>query len=347
MSKYSEVSSSTEINASAPCSAEFALKAKFPDDKQQSYPAKGIPYRAHTPQGVVEGTLDGNGEVIISDTGIGSVTIEVHPYVDNKITKLRLEIQAILNQIIQEERAEAAKIDNKRYKGKSYLGKVGENLKAEARGLGNIATGIWGGIKAIGGAIVEVTEQASEYVLDPLNAPETFKEDVKAIKATYHELKQSSEKAIEVYQTLKDDSDSKEMLENFVSDYIDAQHSTELFEHGVEMVAGVGLTLLTGGAAAAALGTRFAAAAAKLAPLFEKLSKLLKEKKWFHKKKTVQSNKKETVTTVHKPKRKPRQPNKKKWKEDGGRIEEHKDGSTTYTTKDGKSATYNKCQVLS
>jgi hypothetical protein len=298
MSKYSEVSSCNEVNASAPCSVEFALKAKFPDDKQQTYPAKGIPYRAHTPQGVVEGMLDGNGEVIISDTGIGSATIEVHPHVDKKITKLRLEIQTILNQIIQDERAEAAKIA-KEYNKESYLGKVGENLKAEGRGLRNIGEGIWGGIKAIGGAIVEVTEQASEYVLDPLNAPETFKEDVKAIKATYHELKQSSEKAIEIYQTLKDDPKSKEMLKNFASDYIDAQHSTELFEHGAEMVAGIGLTLLTGGAAAAALGTRFAAAAAKLAPLFEKLSKLLKEKKWFHKKKTVQSNKKAVVTTIH------------------------------------------------
>ena len=80
MGKWSEVSLCDEVNASAPCSVEFALKAHFPDDKQQTYPAKGIPYRAtNTPQGTIEGVLDGNGEVIIPDTGIGSVHIEVMP----------------------------------------------------------------------------------------------------------------------------------------------------------------------------------------------------------------------------------------------------------------------------
>ena len=63
MGIYSEISSSTEINASAPCSAEFAIKAHFPDDRGQTFPAVGIPYRALTAQGVVEGRLDGSGEV--------------------------------------------------------------------------------------------------------------------------------------------------------------------------------------------------------------------------------------------------------------------------------------------
>ncbi len=143
-------------------------------------------------------------------------------------------------------------------------------------------------------------EQAGEYILDPSNAPETFKEDVKAVKAKYYELKHASEKAIDIYQTLKDDPATAEMLEHFASEYIDAQHSTELFENAAAMVAGIGLTLITGGAAAAALGTRFAAATAKLAPLLEKLATTLKKKKWFHKKKTVESNKKAVVTLIHK-----------------------------------------------
>jgi hypothetical protein len=35
-------------------------------------------------------------------------------------------------------------------------------------------------------------------------------------------------------------------------------------------------------------------------------------------------------------------PDKKKWEENGGTVKEHTDGTTTYTTKDGKSVTYNK-----
>jgi A nuclease of the HNH/ENDO VII superfamily with conserved WHH/Domain of unknown function (DUF4150) len=45
---------------------------------------------------------------------------------------------------------------------------------------------------------------------------------------------------------------------------------------------------------------------------------------------------------VIKKKRKPSQPNKKKWEEKGGKVKENPDGSTTYTSKDGKSVTYNK-----
>ncbi|WP_428743770.1 RHS repeat-associated core domain-containing protein, partial [Sulfurimonas sp.] len=40
--------------------------------------------------------------------------------------------------------------------------------------------------------------------------------------------------------------------------------------------------------------------------------------------------------------RKPRQPDKDKWKENGGTVKEHPDGSVTYTNKDGVSVKYNK-----
>jgi len=39
---------------------------------------------------------------------------------------------------------------------------------------------------------------------------------------------------------------------------------------------------------------------------------------------------------------KPRQPDKKKWEDNGGTVKKNPDGSTTYTTKDGKSVTYSK-----
>ena len=288
--KWSEVSLCDEVNASAPCSVEFTLKACFPDDKQQTYLAKGIPFRAtNTPQGTIEGVLDGNGSVVIPDVGIGNVTIEVLPDVDEEIVKLRNQIKTALDGVIKEERAEASKLAES-YNKKSYLGKVGENLKSEAKGVGNIAVGIWDGIKAIGGAIKEVGEQAGEYLLDPLNAPEIFKEDVAAVKAKYHELKHTTNQALEIYHTLKEDDDTWKMLKKFSEDYYDAQHSTEIFEHGAELTVGVILTVITGGAAAAALGARFAAASARLAPLLEKLAKTLKEKKWFKKDENVPAN---------------------------------------------------------
>ena len=80
--------------------------------------------------------------------------------------------------------------------------------------------------------------------------------------------------------------------------YYDAQHSTEIFEHGAELTFGVLLTLFTGGAAAAALGTRFAAASAKLEPLLEKLAKMLKDRQWFKKRQTVEANKNISHTNV-------------------------------------------------
>ena len=42
--------------------------------------------------------------------------------------------------------------------------------------------GGWNIIKGLGEAIGAVAEEAGEYILDPLNAPETFKEDVEAVK---------------------------------------------------------------------------------------------------------------------------------------------------------------------
>ena len=230
--------------------------------------------------------------------GIGNVTIEILPDVDDEIKELQKQIKTILDGVIQEERAEASKLAES-YNKKSYLGKVGENLKSEAKGVGNIAVGIWDGIKAIGGAIKEVEEQVGEYMLDPLNAPETFKEDVAAVKAKYYELKHTTNQTLELYHTIKEDDDTWKMLKKFSEDYYDAQHSTEIFEHGAELTFGVLLTLFTGGAAAAALGTRFAAASAKLTPLLEKLAKMLKERQWFKKRQTVEANTKVVVVKKH------------------------------------------------
>ena len=291
MGKYSEVSSSTETNASAPCSVEFALKAHFPDDKQQTYPAEGIPYKAYTPQGLVEGTLDGNGEVIIPDTGIGSVHIEILPDLEKDLIASRMEIQTILNELIAQEKAEAKAIQAN-YDNASWLKKRGYDIEAAASGVGSFFEGVWGAITGIGSAIGAVAEELGEYIKHPLNIPETFKEDVKAIKAKYKALEKFANEDLENYFLLMSDEKTQDIFTDFAGDYYDAQHYSEVIEGGSEAVTGIILTVITAGAGAAVAGgataSRLAITASKLKAPIDKIIKALKNKVWFKKNKPVQ-----------------------------------------------------------
>ena len=287
MGKYSEISSTTEVNASAPCSVEYQLQAKFPDDKGQTYSAKGIAYTAQTPQGAVDGVFDGNGEVVIPDVGIGNVTIEVLPDIDKEIIETRESIKKALDAVIVQERAEGEALE------KSY-----DALDATDKVLvstGAVMQGGWNIIKSMGEALESVAHEAGEYILDPLNAPETFKEDVQAVKAKYHALKSASSEALDAYHTLQEDEATWKILEQFASDYYDAQHHIELTEGGSEAVLGIILTIVTAGAGAAVAGTRLATLAAKVAPKIQKIIKAIKHKKWFKKKKTIKANKRHEV----------------------------------------------------
>jgi len=155
--------------------------------------------------------------------------------------------------------------------------------------------GGWNIIKGLGEAIGAVAEEAGEYILDPLNAPETFKEDVEAVKSKYNALKATTSEAIEAYEILKDDPKTLEIFENFASEYIDAQHHTELLEGGSEAVIGIILTVLTAGAGAAVAGGRIAALAAKIGGKVKKIIDLIRKRKWYKKKKTVRANTKVEV----------------------------------------------------
>ena len=305
--KWSEVSLCNEVNASAPCSVEFTLKACFPDDKQQTYLAKGIPFRAtNTPQGTIEGVLDGNGSVIIPDVGIGSVTIEVLPDVDKEIVSLQKEIKATLDTLIAQERAEADAIQRE-YDESSWLGKRGKDISALGSGIWNFVAGIFGAlwsiVTGVGEALQAVSHEVGKYVLDPLHAPETFKKDVAAVKAKYEALRKFADEDLETYFIFASDEKTWEIFQTFGKEYLDAQHYSEVMEGGTEAVLGVILTILTAGAggaaAAGSAGSRLAAVASKLAPVVQKLSKAIKDKTRFKRKETVQSNTRaETVVVM-------------------------------------------------
>jgi len=101
--------------------------------------------------------------------------------------------------------------------------------------------------------------------LDPYNAPETFKKDVKAIKAKYKALQKFADEDLETYFLFIRDEQTEKIFTQFGEDYLEAQHYSEYIEGGAEAVFGVILTVLTAGAggvaAAGAAGARLASTA--------------------------------------------------------------------------------------
>ncbi len=187
---------------------EFALKAHFPDDRGQTFPAVGIPYIALTAQGGVEGRLDGSGEVIIPDTGIAAVTIETLPDVEKEIRELREAIRKEMDAIIAREREEADAI-RREYNESGWLQKRGKDISALGNGIWNFTAGIFGALwsvaTGVGEALSAVGSEIGEYLLDPLNAPETFKKDVAAVKAKYEALRKFADEDLETYFILAGD----------------------------------------------------------------------------------------------------------------------------------------------
>jgi len=306
MGKYSEVSSTTEVNASAPCAVEFGLKANFPDDKQQTYPATNIPFKARTPQSIVEGVLDSNGEVIIQDVGIGNVTIEVLPDIDKEIEGLQKEIKVALDELIDQEKAQAQAIEDE-YNKSNWIGRRGKDIASIASGIWGFIKGVFGALWAIvtgvGEALAAIGSEVGEYLLDPLNAPETFKKDVAAVKAKYEALRKFADEDLETYFIFASDEKTWDIFQTFGKEYLDAQHYSEIMEGGTEAVLGVILTIITAGAGAAtaagAAGSRLAAVASKLAPVVQKLSKAIKDRARFKRRETVQANTRvETVVVM-------------------------------------------------
>ncbi len=274
---------------------------RYPDDKGQTEPAAGAHFVAWLPNGErVDGELNDKGEASFRSTGHGTVVVEYEPTIDVEIQQLQKEIKQALDAIIVEEKAETAKIQQE-YEQSNWLGKRWEDSKAVGRGIASFFAALWDMLIGIGEAILAVTSKVGEYVLDPLNAPETFKEDVAAIKEKYDALKEFADEDLEVYFTLMQDKATWNMLSDFADDYLEAQHYSEYLEGGVAAAVGVILTIVTagGGAAAAAgnAGARLSAIAAKIAPKLQKIAKLIKRRR-AKKKVTDRSNKRITTTLL-------------------------------------------------
>jgi len=73
----------------------------------------------------------------------------------------------------------------------------------------------------VGSALAAVAQEAGEYILDPLNAPETFKEDVKAVKEKYEALRQFADEDLETYFLFMQDEKTWAIFEQFGKDYLD------------------------------------------------------------------------------------------------------------------------------
>lgn len=266
---------------------ELNHQLSFPDDNGQIQPASETHYRVIGANGSLhEGQLDASGSATLNGVGHGSVTIDYEPNIDNEIRQLQEEAKQILEELVEAERQETQRIERE-YNESNWVGRRWKDTKAVGSGLWNFVTGIfgalWGILKGVGSALSAVTLKVGEYVLDPLNAPETFEQDVEAIQEQYEALQQFATEDLETYFLFMSDEQTWGIFEEFGKDYLDAQHYSEYISGGTEAVLGVILTVLTAGAGAAAAagaaGGRLAAVANKLAPVVKKLADLLKRKR--------------------------------------------------------------------
>jgi len=283
---------------------EFKHELYYPDDKGQTVPAAGAHYRVIGANGSRhEGKLDANGSVSLKGVGHGSVVIEVEPDIELEIKQLQDEVKKELDKLVEAEREETRKIKEE-YEKSGWWGRRGKDLKAVGSGLWNFVKNIFGALwsilEGIGSALTAITIEASEYILDPYNAPETFKEDVKAVQQKYDALKEFATEDLETYFLFMKDENTGAIFKNFAGDYLEAQHYSEYIEGGTEAVLGVILTIITAGAggaaAAGAAGGRLAKAAKSLSKPIKKLADLIKSKKT----KTLKKDKsnKKVFTTI-------------------------------------------------
>lgn len=289
----------------------------FPDDLGQIIPAEGAHYRVKVSGVVFEGYLDKNGftgiKPIIEEA---AVHVEYEPDIDAEIEALQKKLKTVLDQVIEEERKESDVIE-KRLEKQEWWENALEYRIATDKGVINGIVGMVEGVVSMGEVYWDFEKSKIEfigkYVLDPLNAPETFKKDVAEIKETYENVSKFIDEDLETYFILITDEETWNILETFALDYIDAQHSLELTEASGEVVFNIVLAIVTGGGGAAAIGAkssvRLANIGKKLSALFKKLIKLLKRRrakfsKGDYPNKVVETERKNFIKNTETPKQK-------------------------------------------
>lgn len=267
-------------------------------------PAQDLPYVVTLANGSQRtGKLDAEGKAHLTGLTPGAVTVEYQPD-DNEaeIKAIRSDIAKALNDIIQSEKAESAKIQAE-YEQKSVVGQWWEDKKAEARGVGSAIGGLFSLLKEVNDLTpqqqvnnaLKVAWESWRYsderpytqrFLDNLTESQ-FKEAADVLGFDPRSI--TREKMAQTWAMANfiwDDAETQKLLLQFAKDFITAQHKLEILE-GAGQVAGdiaidILITALTVGAGATvAAGRKFKLLDKfkKLGPLFEKLAEAIKKRR--------------------------------------------------------------------
>lgn len=174
---------------------------------------------------------------------------------DVEICELKAQMQDVLDGLVAAERAEAQALedalDNAQFLGSNNLAQAVLYTGAAVEGLWNGFVGLlsfaWGVLKGAGKLVYELGLH-----VNPLTAPEQFRQDIAALKEAHAELQHFTDEELETYVILMQDPDIHCMLVDFAGDMIAGQHSLEWTESGGTIAFDVILAVLTFGAGSAA-----------------------------------------------------------------------------------------------
>ena len=279
LDKYTDTTTPVSTSVQGCGMVEVKHEVYYPDDLGQRIPAANVPYRLQIPHGGnIFGTTDANGVLRFEGTGEGTFHCEYEPTLHIEKDQILNEIRTALDELLKVERDETAKII-KQLDEQPWYADAADYGMAAVRGVWNgivgivefVGTVLWGAAKGL--------YHASKY-LNPLTAPETFKQDMAALKETYQELKEFKDEDLETYLMLANDEETWKLFTKFAEDYVDAQHSLEWTEGGGETVFAIILIVVTAGAGAAgaagSAGSRLAQLGQKLSGPIKRLTDVLK-----------------------------------------------------------------------
>lgn len=283
-------------------------------------PVKGT-YRAVDSKGLTwTGVLNDKGQACLTNMPPGSVEFElVSEDVEDELKALRANIKTVLDAIVAEQKAEAAK-HHKELAQQNALQRAGSYSQAIAKGFWDGAVGLVTFVKDVAVTAAEIKQYLDplEHVNNLLHA--TYKsyhagelntaqwrqsvannlknEEIKDIARILgidasnltpeglQRLKELIAEAYEITAFIADDKESLDMLTQFGKDYAGAQSSIEWAEFaggGVfEIVLAALLLMFTGGAGNVAQATskiRHAGKLKSLGSIFRRLGKFLKRKR--------------------------------------------------------------------
>ncbi|WP_444929141.1 RHS repeat-associated core domain-containing protein [Microbulbifer sp. SSSA002] len=192
---------------------------------------------------------------------------------ENQPADLIVKIRLGLQQIIAQERAEAAQIQ-RQHEQRSTLEKVGAYIESGATGLGNAAWGlaVWTKDVLEVALMLNSIRQShrlgvatANYFLHDKSFEESNREYVTALQREIVDVlgfdpsaitRQQLELALDVTQLIYDDPALRDIIFRFAQDYVKAQHSLEITEMAgggaFEIILTIVLAAVTGGVGAAA-----------------------------------------------------------------------------------------------